>query len=164
MSKTSLMTFLEITIWISISLNIEANSINIFCLFRVNFASSVSNRVNIFVNYNTKVNSIKFSCSFCVNDFSFNDNINLFYNIVTLTAIWFLVTRFFYNRIVSKNHSQNFYYLNNEKFQSHKLQELALNELVLNSVFSLSLIFLNYSDQTVSLSYRNCFLNNVFTA
>ena len=65
----------------SISLNIEVNFINIFYLFRVSSTSSALILIDIFVNYNTKVNLIEFFRSFCVNDFSFDDNVNLFYNI-----------------------------------------------------------------------------------
>ena len=64
-----------------INLNIEINFIKIFHLFGVNFMNSASILINISVNYNTKINSIKFFRLLCVNDFSFNNNINLFYNI-----------------------------------------------------------------------------------
>ena len=67
----------------------------------------------------------------------------------------------FYNRIASKNHSQNFYYSNDEKFQSHKLQKLMLSELVLNSALSLSLIFLNYYNQRIFFLNRNCSLKAI---
>ena len=65
----------------SINLNIKASFVKVFRLFRVNFANFASILIDICVNYNIKVNLIEFPRSFCVNDFSFNDNINLFYNI-----------------------------------------------------------------------------------
>ena len=73
------------------------------------------------------------------------------------------MTRLFYNRSVSKDHSQKFYYLNSEKFQSHELQELALNKLVINSFLFSSLIFLIYYDQIIFLSNKNYFSNNILT-
>ena len=65
----------------SISLNIEASSINISRLFQISFASFASNSIKISVNYNIKINSIEFFCSFCVSDSSFDDSANLFYNV-----------------------------------------------------------------------------------
>ena len=65
----------------SISLNIEVNFVNISRLFRISFASFVSNLIDIFVNCNTKTSLIEFFRSFCFSDFSFDDNINLFYNV-----------------------------------------------------------------------------------
>ena len=59
----------------------RASSVNMFRLFRVSFASSVLNLIDISVNYNTKVSSIEFFRSLCVSDFSFDDNINLFCNV-----------------------------------------------------------------------------------
>ena len=65
----------------SINLNMKINSANMFRLFRASFASSVSNLINTFANYNTKVSSTEFFRSFCVNDFSLDDNANLFCNV-----------------------------------------------------------------------------------
>ena len=65
----------------SISLNIEINFIKVFRLFRVSSTSFTLILINIFINYNTKINSIEFFRSLCVNDSSFNNNINLFYNV-----------------------------------------------------------------------------------
>ena len=65
----------------STSLNMKANSANMFRLFRVNFASFASNLIDISANCNTEVNSIEFSRSLCVSNFSFDDNINLFCNV-----------------------------------------------------------------------------------
>ena len=65
----------------SIHLNIEVNFVKIFRLFRVNSMNFILILIDIFVNYNTKINSIKFSCLFYVDDFLFNDNVNLFCNV-----------------------------------------------------------------------------------
>ena len=142
----------------SINLNMKSNFINMFRLFHVNFANSVSNLIDISVNYNMKVNSIEFFPSFCVSDFSFNNNVNLFCNIDSNVIF---NDEIFYNRIVSKNYSQNFYYSNDEKFQNHKLQESTFDKLILNSILFSSLISLNYYDQTVFLLNKSCSLNNV---
>ena len=65
----------------SINLNMKVNFVNIFRLFRVNFASFASNLIDISVNYNTKINSTEFYRSLCVSDSSRDNNVNLFYNI-----------------------------------------------------------------------------------
>ena len=65
----------------SINLNIEVNFVKISRLFRVSSTSSASILIDISVNYNTKINLIVFFRSLCVSDFSFNDNVNLFYNV-----------------------------------------------------------------------------------
>ena len=65
----------------SVSLNIEINFVKIFRLFRVSFTSFASILIDIFVNYDTKINLIKFFRSFYINEFSFDDSVNLFYNI-----------------------------------------------------------------------------------
>ena len=65
----------------SINLNMEASSVNMFRLFRVRFASSASNLIDTSANYNTKVSSIEFFRSFCVSDSSFDDSANLFCNV-----------------------------------------------------------------------------------
>ena len=64
-----------------INLNIKINSVNISRLSRVSFSNFTLNLIDTSVNCNTKINLIKFSHPFCVNDFSFDDNVNLFYNI-----------------------------------------------------------------------------------
>ena len=65
----------------SVSLNIEVNFVKIFRLFRVNFMNFASILINIFINYNTKINLIEFSRSLCVNNSLFDDNVNLFCNV-----------------------------------------------------------------------------------
>ena len=65
----------------SISLNMKANFVNMFRLFRISFANFASNLINISVNYNTKINLIKFLYLLCVNNSSFDDNVDLFYNV-----------------------------------------------------------------------------------
>ena len=65
----------------SISLNIETSFVKIFHLFRVNFMNFASILIDISVNYNIRISLIEFFRSFCVSDFSLDDNVNLFYNI-----------------------------------------------------------------------------------
>ena len=65
----------------SINLKIEINLVKIFRLFRVSLTNFASTLIDIFVNCNMKINLIEFFYSFCVNDFSFDDNINLFCNV-----------------------------------------------------------------------------------
>ena len=65
----------------SVSLNIEVNSANIFRLFYVNLMNFASILINTSANYNTKVSLTEFFRLFCISNFSFNDNVNLFCNI-----------------------------------------------------------------------------------
>ena len=65
----------------SINLNIEINFVKIFHLFRVNFINFASILIDIFVNYNTRINLIEFFRSFYISNFSFDDNVNLFCNV-----------------------------------------------------------------------------------
>ena len=64
-----------------VNLNIEINFVKISRLFRVNLMNFVSILIDTSVNYNTKVNLIEFFHLFCVNDFSFDNSVNLFYNV-----------------------------------------------------------------------------------
>ena len=145
-----------------INLNIEASFVNIFRPFRANFTSSTSNLIDISVNCNTRIDSTEFFCSLYVDDSSSDDSVNIFCNVNS--NMIFNDTRFSHNQIVSKNHLQSFYYSNDEKVQSHKLQEFALSEFILNSAFFSLINSLNYYIQTISLSSKNCFLHNVFIA
>ena len=65
----------------SINFNIEINSVNIFRLFYVSLISFAKILINIPVKNNMKINSIQLSRLFCVSNSSFNNNVNLFYNI-----------------------------------------------------------------------------------
>ena len=65
----------------SINLNIKINFIEIFYLFRVSLINFTLILIDIFVNYNTKINLIEFFRLLCVNNFLFNNNVNLFYNV-----------------------------------------------------------------------------------
>ena len=63
-----------------ISLNIEVNFVNIFYLFRISLISFALMLINISINCNIKINSTEFFQSLYVNDFMFDDNVNLFCN------------------------------------------------------------------------------------
>ena len=65
----------------SISLNIEANSVNMSRLFRVSFASFALNLIDTSVNCNTKISSTEFFRPLYISDFSSDDNVNLFCNV-----------------------------------------------------------------------------------
>ena len=59
----------------------RASSANIFRLFRVSFASSTSDLIDISASCNMRVSSTESSRSLYVSDSSFDDNVNLFCNV-----------------------------------------------------------------------------------
>ena len=63
------------------NLKIETSSANIFRLFRINSTNFASILINISVNNNIKISLTKFFRLLSDNNFSVNNNVNLFCNI-----------------------------------------------------------------------------------